>query len=315
MRLCIFVDPQEGMTYATMRAAALQTETSGFDGFFRSDHVTSTVGHFERASTEAWMTLAGLARETTTLRLGTLITPLTFRSPGLYAKMINTVDEMSDGRIEVTIGTGWYPGEHHALGFPFPPLNTRFEMLEEYIEILLGLWQAEPFTFGGKHYSVDAISPRPRAVQQPHPTLIIGGHGAKKTPQLAAKYADEYNIDWQSPEQAAFLYGRLADECRAIGRDPEALTRSILLGAVIGVNKSDVKDRLHAAVHGFYETDVDAWMASHRNSWIVGTPEQAVARLQEYAAAGVQRAMLMVAPHADVEMIALIGSSVYPHVR
>lgn len=193
MRLSIQLDPQEGMTYSAILAAAQAAERGGFYGLYRSDHLAPTSGHLDRNATEAWTTLAGLARETTHIRLGTLVTPLTFREPAVLSKMVSTVAEMSGNRVDISIGTGWDVGEHEALGLPFEPLGTRFDRLEEYVRILVGLWGSEEFTFEGEMYRIGGILPRP--LPNPRPHIIIGGHGRRKTPLLAAKYADNYNID------------------------------------------------------------------------------------------------------------------------
>ena len=247
MRLSMFLDPQEGMTYAAMLAAAQAAERGGFYGLYRSDHLAPTSGHFDRNATEAWTTLAGLARETSTIRLGTLITPLTFREPAVLSKMASTVAEMSGNRVDVSIGTGWNVGEHEALGLEMEPLGVRFERLEEYLSILLGLWGDQRFSFDGTYYHVSDILPRP--LPRPRPRVIIGGHGRRKTPLLAARYADDYNIDWPSPEQCVELYARLDAACEEVGREPGSIERSVLLGVIVGETPAEVRRVLPAGVH------------------------------------------------------------------
>ena len=229
MRLSIFLDPQEGMTYADIVAVAQATERGGFHGLYRSDHLAPTSGHLERAATEAWTTLAGLARETSRIRLGTLITPLTFHQPTVLSKMVSTVDEMSGGRVDVSIGTGWNVGEHEALGLEFESLATRFERLEEYVQVLIGLWgEDDVHRIRGAIYRAGGILPRP--LPSPRPPIIIGGHGRRKTPLLAARYADEYNIDWPSVEQCREFFALLEDACRRGRPRARPISRSVLLG-------------------------------------------------------------------------------------
>jgi F420-dependent oxidoreductase-like protein len=310
MRLSIFLDPQEGMTFQVMVEAATAAELGGFHGLYRSDHLAPTSGLLDRAATEAWTTLAALARETSRIRLGTLITPLTFREPGVLSKMVSTIAEMSGNRVDVSIGTGWNTGEHEALGLSFESLGTRFERLEEYIQILLGLWGHEPFDFEGRHYRISSILPRPLPL--PRPPLIIGGHGKRKTPRLAARYADEYNIDWPSVEQCREFYGLLDGACEAVGRDPATIRRSVLLGVIVGEDDADVRRVVESAVRELGGTDPDAWLAEHRSSWRAGTPDEIVAWLGEYEAVGTDHAMLMYAPHTDVQMIDLLAREVLP---
>ncbi len=310
MRLSIFLDPQEGMTYAAMLAAAQATERGGFHGLYRSDHLASTLGLFDRNATEAWTTLAGLARETSRIRLGTLITPLTFREPAVLSKMISTVAEMSGGRVDASIGTGWNSGEHEALGLTFESLGVRFDRLEEYLSILTGFWGEEPFSYEGTYYKARDILPRP--LPRPRPRLIIGGHGKRKTPLLAARYADEYNIDWPSPTQCAELFERLDGACEELGRDPASIARSVLLGVIVGETPSDLRRVLPAGVRELGGSDPDSWLAESAPGWGAGTPAQVIDRLRRYEAVGVEHAMLMYAPHADVSTIDLLAREVLP---
>jgi alkanesulfonate monooxygenase len=312
MKLSIFLDPQEGMTWAAMQAAARHAEAGGFEGLYRSDHLAPTSGRFERAATEAWTTLAALAGETSRLRLGTLITPLTFREPGLLAKTVSTVCEMAPGRIDVSIGTGWNVGEHEALGLTFEPLGVRFDRLEEYVQVLLGLWGSEPFNFDGAYYRVAGIQSLP--LPEPRPRLIIGGHGKRRTPLLAARYADDYNVDWLSVEEFADLGSRVDAACREVGRDPATISRSILLGVMIGEDAADARGRAAAGVAELAgsEVDPDAWLAEHAAGWHAGSPDEISDWLRSYEAAGLDHAMLMYAPHRDVEQIDILARKVLP---
>jgi F420-dependent oxidoreductase-like protein len=312
MRLSIFLDPQEGTTYDEIVRAAHATEQGGFHGLYRSDHLAPTSGKLERAATEAWTTLAGLARETSHIRLGTLITPLTFHQPSVLSKMVSTVDEMSGGRVDVSVGTGWNVGEHEALGLPFESQATRFERLEEYVQVLLGLWGDEPFSFEGRYYRVGGILPRP--LPRPRPPLIIGGHGRRKTPLLAARYADEYNIDWPSAEQCRDFFALLEGACVEVGRDPASLRRSVLLGVMLGEDQAEVSRVADEGVRELGGTDAAGWLAARQDGWRAGTPDQIVAWLRGYAAVGVDHVMLAYAPRADLRTIETLAREVLPAV-
>jgi F420-dependent oxidoreductase-like protein len=314
VQLSIFVDPQEGMTYQQLVAVARQAEEHGFHGIYRSDHLTSTAGHHDRAATEAWSTIAGLAGETRRLRLGTLVTPIAFRHPSLYAKIVGTVDEMSGGRVEVSIGTGWYGPEHQLLGFDFPPLRDRFDSLEEYLEVLVRLWDGEGEEFSGTRYEVGSVRAHPLTRRRPRPWLILGGHGLVRTPRLAARFADEYNVDWQSPQQCRELYAAAAEQCTQIGRDPATLRRSVLLGAIVGADEEDTERRFRAGMTSFGIEDADQWRSQAAPGWTIGTAAVLAERLGEYVEAGVDHVMLMLLPSDDAEMMSLVAREVFPVV-
>ena len=312
MRLSIFLDPQEGMTFKTILEAAIATEQGGFHGLYRSDHLASTSGHFERAATEAWTTIAAVAMQTSRIRLGTLITPLTFREPSVLSKMVSTIAEISGHRVDLSIGTGWNTGEHEALGLAFEPMGTRFDRLEEYVRILSGFWGDEPLTFDGRYYRASGILPRP--LPSPRPPIIIGGHGKRKTPALAARYADEYNIDWPSVEQCREFFRIIDESCDQIGRDPATIRRSVLLGVIVGEDRADVRRILGPAVRELGGTDPDEWLAAHRASWRAGTPDDIVEWLRGYEDAGTDHAMLMCAPSTEFRMIDTIARAVRPRI-
>jgi alkanesulfonate monooxygenase len=229
MRFAFMVDPQEGLAYERMLELAQAAESSGFESFLRSDHWLSLQGDWSAHATDAWTTLAGLARETTSIRLGTLVSPVTFRQPIALAKAVATVDEMSHGRVELGIGAGWYGPEHERFGIRYPAMPERFEMLEEQLQILIGLWTAEVFSFHGRHYALEDAIFEPKPVQRPHPPIIVGGYGKPKLVQLAARYADELNLDNPAPEACREVFGRLDAACRAVDRDPAAVRRSAML--------------------------------------------------------------------------------------
>jgi F420-dependent oxidoreductase-like protein len=229
MRFGFMVDPQEGLPYAAMLELAQASEAVGFESFVRSDHWLSLQGDWNAHATDAWVTLGGLARETTRIRLGTMVSPVTFRLPIALAKAVATVDEMSGGRIELGVGAGWYAPEHERLGIPFPSMPERFAMLEEQLDIMVGLWTQERFDYAGAHYSLHDAVCEPRPVQRPYPPIIVGGYGKPRLVRLAARHADELNLDNPTAEQAGQIFGELDDACRAIGRDPAAVKRSVML--------------------------------------------------------------------------------------
>jgi F420-dependent oxidoreductase-like protein len=229
VRFAFMVDPQEGLGYSRMLELAQAAEGAGFDAFVRSDHWLSLQGNWSAAATDAWTTLGGLARETTRIRLGTMVSPVTFRLPIALAKAVATVDEMSAGRVDLGIGAGWYEPEHDRFGIPYPPIGERFEMLEEQLQIIVGLWTQSVFNFDGLHYRVHDAICEPKPVQRPHPPIVVGGYGRPKLVRLAARFADELNLDNSTPERCQEVFDRLAGECRELGRDVAAVRRSVML--------------------------------------------------------------------------------------
>jgi len=305
MDLRIFTEPQQGATYDTLLAAARATEAAGFSAFFRSDHYLK-MGDVSGlpGPTDAWITLAALARETQRVRLGTLVTAATFRLPGPLAIAIAQVDQMSGGRVEVGIGTGWYDAEHAAYGIPFPPLGERFEVLEEQLEILTGLWrtpEGETFDFAGRHHQLRDSPALPKPAQAGGPPIIIGGGGPRKTPALAARFASEFNLPFAPMDAWTAQRDRVRDACRAVDRDPDELTCSVALVVCVGEDDAEVARR--AAAIG---REVDELA----ENGVCGTPAQAVARLREWRDAGAERAYLQVLDLSDLDHIALLGRDV-----
>ena len=229
MRFALMVDPQEGLAYAAMLELARAAESTGFDGFVRSDHWLSLVGGWERPASDAWTTLAGLARDTRRIRLGTMVSPVTFRHPVALVKIVTTIDEMSGGRVELGIGAGWYAPEHQRFGLPDPPRAERFELLEEQLQIVRGLWTSAHFSFSGRHYRLQDAVCEPKPLQRPHPPIVVGGYGRPRLVQLAATYADELNLDSPTPVTCREVFARLDDACGASGRDPATVGRSAML--------------------------------------------------------------------------------------
>ncbi|WP_218025251.1 LLM class F420-dependent oxidoreductase [Nocardia jejuensis] len=303
MDLRIFTEPQQGASYDTLLSVAKATEDLGYDAFFRSDHYLAMGGADGLPGpTDAWITLAGLARETSRIRLGTLVTAATFRHPGSLAIQVAQVDAMSGGRVDFGFGAGWYEAEHTAYGIPFPA--DKFPRYEEQLAILTGLWSTplgETFSFSGEHYTLTDSPALPKPVQPKIPVLI-GGTGPKRTPRLAARYADEFNAPFQSAEASADLFERVRRAAKDIGRGPEEITFSNALVACVGATDADVARR--AAAIG---REVDE-LASNG---LAGSPDAVVAKLAHYAeTAGTTRVYLQILDLADLDHLELIADKV-----
>jgi F420-dependent oxidoreductase-like protein len=309
MDLRIFTEPQEGATYDQLLAVARATEEHGFDAFFRSDHYLAFwSGDGRPGPTDAWVTLAGLARETRRIRLGTLVSPATFRLPGPLAISVAQVDQMSGGRVELGLGTGWFETEHRAYGIPFPPLGERFDRLEEQLEIVTGLWttpEGERFTHEGRHHQLHDSPALPKPAQRPGPPVIVGGGGRRRTPALAARFAAEFNLPFSSVEAFARQRDRVRAACEAVDRDPDEPVASVALVLCCGADEAEV-DRRAAAI-GRPVDDLRATGA-------VGTPAEVVEAIGRYADAGATRVYLQVLDLDDLDHIALVGSEVLPRV-
>ncbi|MDG1197586.1 MAG: LLM class F420-dependent oxidoreductase [Actinomycetota bacterium] len=298
----IFTEPQQGATYSDLLAAALMAEESGFDAFFRSDHWLA-MGDSDGfpGPTDAWITLGGLARETKKIRLGTLVNSATFRMPGPLAISVAQVDEMSAGRIELGLGAGWYEQEHAAYGIPFPALRDRFDILEEQLEIITGLWATEigdHYDFQGRHYSLVNSPALPKPFQKNGPPIIIGGGGQRRTPRLAAAYADEFNLPFRSIETFKKQKNRVIKACETIDRDPSELTYSVALVACIGSTDNEIAARAEAIGRDVKEL---------RENGLTGTPAEALETLQKWHDAGAERMYLQVLNLEDLDHIGLMG--------
>jgi F420-dependent oxidoreductase-like protein len=312
MRYALMTEPQQGLSYEEIRAVVQTAEESGFESFFRSDHYASFPGDSALPTTDAWATMAGLARDTTRITLGVLVSPVTFRVPGNFAKVVTTVAEMSGGRVEVGLGAGWNELEHARHGIPYPETGVRFEMLEDHLAILHGLWtQPDGWSYEGRHWSVtDArFYPKPPAPEgRRHPNVIVGGSGGPRMSALVARYADEMNISSASPARVGEAYQRLDAACSEIGRDPAEVTRSAMTGVLVGESEDDVRERISLLLdsigsHG----DPDTWLAERATRWIIGTPDQARSRVEEFQEAGVQRIMLQTFLPRDHDMVRLLA--------
>jgi F420-dependent oxidoreductase-like protein len=306
----IFTEPQQGASYDDLLNIARAAEDAGFDAFFRSDHYLK-MGDVsgEPGPTDAWITLAGLARETSTIRLGTLVTAATFRLPGPLAITVAQVDQMSGGRVELGLGSGWFADEHTAYGIPFPPLGERFDRYTEQLEIITGLWRTLPgerFNFAGKHYQLTDSPALPKPVQQPTPPVIIGGKGATRTPALAAEFANEFNVPFSTVDDAAAQFERVASACGRIGRDPAEIRRSAALVVAIGRDDAELSRRAAA---------IGQPVERLREIGVAGSPEEAVERLGIWRErTGITRIYLQVLDIADLDHVELIAAEVMPQM-
>jgi F420-dependent oxidoreductase-like protein len=313
MRLCVFIEPQQGVSYQDQLRVARRAEECGFDGFFRSDHyLVMGPGHGLPGPTDSWATLAGLARETSRVRLGTLVSSATFRLPGPLAIAVAQLDEMSGGRVELGLGTGWYEAEHTAYGIPFPSLAERFARLTEQLQIVTGLWSTpvgSSYAFDGEHYRLADSPALPKPVQSPHPPLIVGGTGPRRTPRLAARFADEHNVGFSTVDVAAARFAASARASEEVGR--AAAGRAPLVCSVAGpvcCGRTDAEVRRRAEAIG---RPVDRVRAS---GGYAGTPDQVVEQLKAYQAAGASRIFLQLLDLTDLDHLDLVAAEVMPAV-
>jgi F420-dependent oxidoreductase-like protein len=305
VKLRIFVEPQQGANYVKLLSMARVAEEEGFDAFFRSDHYLK-MGDVDGlpGPTDAWTTLAGLARETNTIRLGTMMSAATFRLPGPLAIIVAQVDAMSGGRTELGIGTGWYEAEHRAYGIPFPAAAERFDRLEEQLSIVLGLWGnpvGEAFSFEGKYYKVTDSPGLPKPVQAPRPPVILGGVGQTRTPRLAAKFADEFNVPFAPPESARLQFARVREACEQAGRNPATIRFSAAVTVCCGVDEAEVARRAEA---------IGMPVAELRENGVCGTPAEVLERVAQWQDAGADRLYLQIMDLDDPGHVRLLGSDV-----
>jgi F420-dependent oxidoreductase-like protein len=309
MRLRIFTEPQQGATYDDLLAVARTAEQLGFDAFFRSDHyLRMGDGDTGPGPTDAWIALAGLARETSRLRLGTLVTASTFRLPGPLAISVAQVDAMSRGRVELGIGAGWFEDEHRAHGIPFPSTRERFDRLEEQLAIITGMWTTpvgEQFSYHGRYYELTDTPALPKPVQQPHPPIIIGGYGTKRTPALAARYAQEFNLPFPPVEVYGEYVERVRQACTDSGRDPATLRTTVALVVCCGRDEAEFRRRADAIGR---EPD------ELRANGAAGLPGEVVDKLRAFAGAGAEVAYLQVLDVSDLDHLGLIAAEVMPEV-
>jgi len=305
----VFVEPQQGATYADQLAVARAAEALGYSAFFRSDHYLAMSGDGPPGPTDSWVTLAGIARETSSIRLGTMVSSATFRYPGPLAVSVAQVDEMSGGRVELGIGAGWFEAEHLAYAIPFPPLGQRFDRLTEQLHIITGLWTTPlgaTFDFPGKHYTVKDSPALPKPVQTPHPPIIVGGFGTKRTPALAAQFANEFNAPFVSLDTIKTLYGTVAAALADAGRSADSLTYSAAFPVCAG--RGDAETARRAAAIG---QEVDELRDS---SPVVGTPTEITDRLGPFVEAGVQRVYLQLLDMSDLDHLEVFAAEVIPQL-
>jgi F420-dependent oxidoreductase-like protein len=292
VRVALMIEGQEDVTWEDWVALAQACERHGIEALFRSDHYLSVADDREKGSLDAWVTLGGLAAVTSKLRLGTLVSPATFRHPSVLAKSAVTVDHISGGRVELGLGTGWWEAEHETYGFPFPPMRERMDALAEQLEIVHGHWADGSFDFDGEHYRLQGLEAQPKPVQRPHPPLIMGGNAGPRAAKLAARFADEYNTVFPTVDEARERRENIAAACEAAGRDP--LPFSIMITTVIGADEGEVRDRA-------------TQLGDAAEQALRGTVEQIAARLEEYEQAGVERVMLQHLLHRDLDAVELMG--------
>ncbi|MCM3502690.1 LLM class F420-dependent oxidoreductase [Microbacterium sp. P26] len=305
MEYCLFTEPQQGFSYDDQLAFAQSAERHGLDGFFRSDHyLRMGEGDPRPGPTDAWTTLAGLARETSRIRLGTLVSSVTYRVPSILAIQVAQVDAMSGGRAELGLGTGWFEREHEAYGIPFPP--KRFDLLEEQLQVVTGLWQtpdAETFSFDGEHYRLDRAPALPKPVQSRVP-VIVGGGGPRRTPALAARYATEFNIGFVAEDVVAEKFRVVRQACESIGRDPETLQLSVALPTIVGVDDAEIERRVAAIGQTRAQFD--------NGANLIGSPAQIAEKVERLRALGASRVYFQLLDLRDVEHADLVGAELLP---
>jgi F420-dependent oxidoreductase-like protein len=323
VRFALMIEPQQGLSYADQLAIVQRAEAVGFESFFRSDHYQSFPGPSGEPTTDAWTVLAGLARETTTIGLGTLVSPVTFRPVGQLAKVVTTVDEMSGGRVEFGLGAGWNEPEHRQLGLPFPEIKVRGDMLEEQFAVLHGLWgEPDGWSFQGTHVTIEEASLHPKPVARPgrptspsggvRPRLLTGGDGTPRSMRIAARYCDEFNLSSTSPDNAVAKFAALRAACEAIGRDPATLTRSLMAGVLIGRDEAELSRRKADLLAAFgNDAGGDDWFDAREPRWVLGTPDQAREMVARFEAAGAERIMLQDFVPRDLDMIDLMAEALF----
>ena len=305
MDVCLMIEGQEGVSWPQWQALAEACERHGIPTLFRSDHYLNLDGqHPRRGSLDAWGTICALAAATTRLRLGTLVSPASFRHPSVLAKLVVTADHVSGGRIDLGIGAGWHEREHEAYGFPFLPTAERVDVVEEQLEILMGTWGEGEFSFRGERYALSGLNAQPKPIQSPHPPLLMGGNAGARSAALAARFADEYNTPFPSLEQIRRRKAKIDEACERAGR--EAIPFSIMAGAVLGADASEVEERARRVADATGQ-DADALLRDPPRGWFVGTLEQAAEQLAPIREAGVSRVMCNQFVEPEVDQVARLG--------
>jgi F420-dependent oxidoreductase-like protein len=305
MQLCLMIEGQQGVTWEQWVALARACEEHGVPALFRSDHYLELSGrHPEQGSLDAWTTLAALGALTEKVRLGTLVSPATFRHPSVLAKAVATADHVSGGRVTLGIGAGWHEREHDAYGFAFPGAGERMDRLEEQLQIALGSWAGGPFTFDGRHYRVHDLDARPKPLQRPHPPIVIGGNAGPRSAALAARYADEYNTVFPTVDDVRRRRAAVGRACEEAGRDP--LPFSVMTGVLLGRDRAELRERAERLA-GLLGGDAASLVADPPPGWIVGTLEDAAERIAALGDEGVDRIMCQHLLHDDLGAVELIG--------
>jgi F420-dependent oxidoreductase-like protein len=317
MRICLMIEGQEGVSWDDWVALAGVCERGGLEGLFRSDHYSSVFGVEGRGSLDAWATITALAAVTERIRLGTMVSPATFRHPSELARVACTADHVSGGRIELGLGAGWNEGEHRAFGFPFYDTRTRITLFAEQLEIIHRQWTEDAFSFAGEHYTLEDCRARPRPLQTPHPPLIVGGAAKPGTVGPAVRFADEYNTTYATLDEVRERRARVAEACERAGRDPSSMTFSIMTGLLVGTDRSELYERARRAMERTVETgDPAAWLAEqHASGWIAGTVDEVAGQLRAFADAGVDRFFLQHLDHTDLDAVELLAGEVTRALR
>jgi F420-dependent oxidoreductase-like protein len=313
MDLCLMIEGQEGVSWEDWLALAKACEAHGIPALFRSDHYLNLGGAPDRGSLDAWATISALAAVTDSLQLGTLVSPVTFRHPSELAKVVATASLVSGGRVSLGLGAGWHEPEHRAYGFPFPPVGERMDILAEQLEIVHRSWTSDgPFSFSGQHYRLDELDAQPRPDSKPR--LIMGGSAKRRGAALAARWADEYNTTFATPDEVRARRARIEEACRDVGREP--IPFSVMTGLLVGLDRSELREKAAALAYaqGDAERDVDAWLSSPPGGWLVGTIDEVAEQLRGLADAGLSRVMLQHLLHTDLETVELIGRKLAPAV-
>jgi F420-dependent oxidoreductase-like protein len=314
MRWCLMVEGQEGITWDQWLAITETLERVGAEGMFTSDHYGE--GRRDpRGSSDAWTMLSAVAARTQTLRLGTMVSPVTFRLPGVLTKVVTTVDHVSNGRVELGLGAGWWEGEHRAHGIPFPPTPERFEILEEQLEIVHGLWSDEDFSFDGRFHTLEDARLVPKPVQRPHPPIVIGGKGGPRLARLVARWGDEFNRVGGAPGEVREAFDRVRDAVTASGRDAASVTMSFMTWFMVGRTEDEWRSRAHRV----HEQDAnagpfEAYLEDVSRDCVVGSVDRAVETLAAYRDAGVERFILNDELFDDLEHIELLATDILPQL-
>jgi F420-dependent oxidoreductase-like protein len=313
MRFSLMVEGQQGPSWELWTAIADACERLGIEALFSSDHYFPGEGPGGRGSFDALTILAGLASRTERLRLGTMVSPVTFRHPSVFAKVVTTIDHISDGRMEIALGAGWWEAEHRMHGIPFLTWNERFEMLAEQLEIVDGLLTNDRYSVETRHYALEDAEFLRKPVQRPRPPIIVGGAGGPRIAELVARFANEFNTVGGTPEEVRARFDNVRRAVADAGRDPSSVTMSLMTWFILGRDEDEYRAKVERARS--FETDpapMDDYLAEIEKDWIVGTPERAIERLRAYADAGVQRIVMNHHLYDDLEMLELLATTVVP---